>query len=118
MIRCKKKEGISDHPVALSPRELRKWKWPSAGPRRAWRLLSPPPGYSLSTYWATKGTVGGCQGTSVPPVNDSPSPVGISTLHVAGGKCKAPTPNAMGVTGVQGVGKIAKTAFCLPLCLT
>lgn len=25
-----KKEGISDHPVALSSTELKKWKWPSA----------------------------------------------------------------------------------------
>lgn len=83
----KKKEGISDHPVAFS-RELRKWKRPSADPRSAWRLLSPPPGHSLSNYWGTNGTVGVSQGTSVPPVNDSSSAVGKSTLHVAGGKCK------------------------------
>lgn len=49
MAMYEKKEGISDHPIALSSRELRKWKWPSAGPRRARRLLSPPPGHSSST---------------------------------------------------------------------
>lgn len=109
MAMYEKKEGISHHPITLSSRELRKWKWPSAGPRRAWRLLSSPPGHSLSTSpWAANGKVGGSQGTSVPPVNGSSSSVGMSTLLVAGGKCKALTAAAMGVWVREEWGKLLK----------
>ena len=105
----KKEEGISDHPITLFSRELWKWKWPSAGPRGARRLFSPPPGHSSATSpCATNGVVGGSQGTSAPPVDGSSSSVGMSTLHVSGGKCKAPTPDAVGVWVCEERGRLLK----------